>query len=375
MDELKEDKLVQRMRRLLGEWLAREDWEPQQLIDWLQGYGLPPFGHDDDPFLWLLRGLPAGDERYSAETKLASRVAAVLEEQPDVKCPGDRPDELLYNLFMLCAGLGCPDQLSEPLYCVFERGQLKGEWLGVDLRGVLRDALISNPLDNRLQPVWEAMFKGRGHDFLPGDTYDGFEGIRLMPPSADKRGEPALDAIGNALKAMARYLEQAHDRRPEFRSLINRVVDTYPGRPPWDIDLVMQADKNRWPTWAVECLPSLYIPLGAQTDGHESALIWHYIVACIPGGYDYEVVKELCDGHILEVTMAAKTVKFGRFIVPMFEQERLGHPYLTDRSTIGVVNQTMIEIEVSLPDAKEAETTKKARKELLIKEKVIPRNV
>jgi hypothetical protein len=221
MDEGKKHGPEQWMRDMLSAWLAREDWKPEQLLDWLQGYGLPPVGHDDDPFLWVLRGLPEADERHPAETALANRVAKVLDEvKPDVTQPGDRPDELLYNLFMLCAGLSCPDQLADPLYEVFKRRKLKGEWLGVDVRDALGAALTSNQLDSRLQPVWETMLEGEEHDFLPGDEYDGFEGIRLMPGSADKRGEPALDAIGKALKAMARHLEKAHDRRPQFRALI-----------------------------------------------------------------------------------------------------------------------------------------------------------
>ncbi|MCI0488513.1 MAG: hypothetical protein L0229_18145 [Blastocatellia bacterium] len=257
MYEIMEDKITLRMRKMLGEWLAREDWQPRQLIDWLQGYDLPPVGHGEEPYLWLLRGLPPADERYEAEIKLASRVARILEDKPDEKRPGTRPDEVLYNLFMLCAGLNCADQLARPLYGVFKRGVLKGEWLGVDLRYALQTALILNQVDDRLYPVWKTMLETGRHDFLPGDENDGLEGVRFMPPSSEKRGEPAIEAIGMALKAMAIHLDQDEEHRTEFRSLINKIVETYPGRPTWDIDLLYQAGKNQWLDWAMQSIPGM----------------------------------------------------------------------------------------------------------------------
>ena len=261
MDEKQEYDPVQEVNSLLCQWLDQDKYQSQQLVDWLQGYGLPPLGHDDDPFQWLLRGVEIADDRYQVESSLAERAARLLEEEPEVKRPGTRPDQLLYNLFMLSAGLSCPDQLADPLYAVFERQALKGSWLGIDVREALTDALISNQLDNRLEEVWQEMCENRGHDFLPGDEEDGLDGIRLMPVSAATRGEPALYAIGKALGRMATHVEKEPDCRLKFQSLISRIVETYPGRSNWDQDLIYQADKNQWPSWAVECLPRLYVPL------------------------------------------------------------------------------------------------------------------
>ncbi len=254
MYDIAEDRIILRLREMLAEWLAREEWHPQQLIEWLQGYDLPPVGHDDEPYLWLLRGLPVANERYEAEVELANRVARILEDEPDRKRPGTRPDQVLYNLFMLCAGLSCPDQLADSLYGVFQRGVLEGEWLGVDLRYALQIALILNQSDDRLLQEWEAKLDSRKQVFLPGSEYDGFEGIRLIP-SVDGRGKPALDAIGKALRAMAIHLEDDEERSAQLVSLINRVVETYPGRQTWNIDLLYQAIRNRWPDWAMQSLP------------------------------------------------------------------------------------------------------------------------
>ena len=48
-------------RIVVTAWLAKEDWNSKQLTDWLQGYDLPAFGHSDEPYLWLLRGIPEAE--------------------------------------------------------------------------------------------------------------------------------------------------------------------------------------------------------------------------------------------------------------------------------------------------------------------------
>jgi len=219
---------------------------------------MPPVGHDEEPYLWLLRSLPEADERYDAEKEFAKRVAVLLLDGPDVKRPGKRPDQVLYNLFMLSAGLSCPDELAIPLHEVYERRSLRGKRLGVDVRTALKAALIVNQRDSRLQSIWEQFLQKRNHQFLPGDEWDGFEGIRLMPESEDRRGEPALDALGRALKAMAEYLESDQARVNKSHYLVVKIMDTYPGRPTWDTDLLLQALKQEWPSWTVESIPGQY---------------------------------------------------------------------------------------------------------------------
>jgi hypothetical protein len=212
-------------------------------------------GQDDEPYLWLLRGLPEADERYAAEKKFASRLAVFLREKPDVKRPGKRPDQVLYNLLMLCAGLSCADELADPLYEVFERGQLKGTWRGVDVRSALKPGLFSNQRDSRLFATWEKLLLNGEHDVLPMDEFEFLEATRLMPESAARRGEPALDAIGKALRIVAERLGEEDTRENRFGSLARKVIDTYPGRPTWGRDLLLQALQQEWPKWAIEIIP------------------------------------------------------------------------------------------------------------------------
>jgi len=322
MDEIRGNESVVRMRTIVQGWLASEDWTTTQLIDWFQGYNLPAVGHDEEPYLWLLRGVPEADERHAAEKKFTGRAAMLLKEKPDVKRPGKRPDQALYNLFMLCAGLSCPDELADPLFRVFERRQLKGKWRGIDIRSALKSALISNQKDSRVFASWEKLLLNGKNEFFTVDEFEFLDAARLMPESEDKRGEPALNAIGKAFKMMASKLEPDHERRIRYRSIVNKVIETYPGRPTWNLDLLRQADGNVWPIWSIECLPSLYVPI-LDNGSSDRTLTWHYLVSCIPWPLNYRVVGSMCQEQVFELEMADTTAEFVESIAPVFERNRL----------------------------------------------------
>ena len=138
---------------------------------------------------------------------------------------------------MLCAELSCPTQLADLLYDMFQRRKLEGDWQGINLRQALESALITNQRDSRLQAVWHEMLTQRRHEFLTGDEYAGFEGIRLMPTSEATRGEPALDAIGAALAAIATRLEPGATAAWNFTVSLTvsfaRIPEDQPGTAIW----------------------------------------------------------------------------------------------------------------------------------------------
>jgi hypothetical protein len=307
MDDGIEDFAVRDMRRQLNSWLARKDSEPEQLISWLRGEGLPASDIQQEPYAWVLDGLPLADERYLAETRLATRIARLLQTQPDKQALDERRSEWLYNLLMLCAGLSCPTQLADELHAMFMRRQLPATTtlIGKSLESIrlpqaLESALITNQRDARMRAVWLSMIRERDHEYLTGDEYAGFEGIRLMPSSSAARGTPAVDDIGDGLAIMAKHIEHEPDRRVEFHGLIDRVMRTYSGRPTWDAELVHQAHIWSWPDWAVSCLPRMFVPLpsaGAQ----RTALIWEvYLILLTACGVKYEVDEWLCQDGILK---------------------------------------------------------------------------
>lgn len=371
MTEPQTPRSVQLMQNTLASLLGKEDQDSQELIELLQGYGLPPVGHDDEPYLWILRGLPETEAGRTVKAQLLQRVAALLEKKPDARRFGDQPEKLRYNLFLLCAGLHSPDQLADPLWKIFERGRLKGRFLDLDLRVPLRSALIMNQRDARLREVWERMAEGKEHSLLPGDEFDALEGARFMPKSEQTDEEPDLDLLGKAFKGVAQRLEEDPTRRRDLRYLINRVIDTYPKRSTWDWDLIQQAKKNQWPGWALECLPKLCIRLSpARGREEERALLWHYIAACIPKTYKHEVVEpSFYKDHIIEVKMSKEAALFVWRIAPVFEERRISNIYPSERAAVGVVTAALSDLEEEAHqkgEAEEARTFIEVRKQILL---------
>lgn len=353
IDEEIEAPAVREMRARLGDWLAQEDWGVEQLAGWLQGKGLPAVD-DEEPYVWLLRGLPLADKRYRAEIELAARAGHLLETEPDALRHDPERNELLYNLLMLCAGLSCPTQLADPLHSMFQRRLLAGSHQGINLRQALESALITNQRDNRLEGVWLGMLRRRGHEFLTGDEYAAFEGVRLMPPSEAGRGEPAIDALGAALAAMSAHLEERRDRREEFHRLINRVLRTYPSRPTRYADLVEMAHAHRWHDWAVSCLPRLCIPLTVE-GGQRVALLWEvFVVVLESSGANFQIQDWLCrdspmhEGLVAKVRLHEDAFRFLSDIAPKVESHRLTLKLNDYREVIGAANDALSSIEIEL---------------------------
>jgi hypothetical protein len=342
---LRPDQPSQCVSESLAAWLARPEWELAEAYDWLQGCYLPPVGYDDEPFEWMCRGLLLSPGRPEAEVELARRMAQVLAQRPDVTRPGTRPDQLLYNLFMLCAGLHRPAELGAPLYEIFARRKLRGEWLDVDLRAVLTTALIANQADQRLLPVWQVMLAGQGDDFLIGDETDGLDGVTLMPAAGPEPAEPALDEIGKALQEMTGHLCEDRERRPEFSYYLNRIMHTFPGRPKWNAELIWLAHENHWPDWAVVSLPSLYVPLEyLAAEQQRRLLLWEIFLPIVNElGFAPEVDQYLCDDKVVLLRLPEEALPLISPFVSILERQRLGIPLATYSAVLGAITKATSE--------------------------------
>lgn len=352
----------------LVRWIDSQPEHTAQLIAWLQGYDFPPVGHDDEPYLWLLRALARCRNRYHYESALAQHAARLVDAAPDTNPVGTRPAQYLYNLLMLCAGLSCPDHLTEPLSRMYNRRQLTGVWQGIKLADALGSALTENQLDNRLRPEWLAMLDRQQTHFLPGTPHDGFEGILHMPADSDHRGEPDLPALGYALTAMGRYLDDNPDRRPAFRSLIQRVLIRFEDRITWPLDFVRLADANNWTAWQVQCLPTLCFPLPpSQTSEPPSYIVAAWLLDLL-SDRDYRVELTYCQQMISQIRTSSSIISFLKLVAPALEQTRLNNPYPSPRSNEGVINDALSELEIqltpNLPDL--AATIRDARRRRLV---------
>ncbi len=344
-----ETPVVLRLRKRLEAWLS-EEGARSTLSDWLRGYELPAVGHAEEPYVWMLRALSFSDD--SARRELARRAALLLDDgRPHEGLRGRGDEDLLYNLLYLCAGLRCREELSEPLYRVYDFFARDGARAfpadsRYDLRGALRDALIPNQTDERLRGVWGQMLGGRPHEMLQGGRYAGFDGLIHMPVRESGRYAPAAGEIGRALAKMAEHLEDEKERHESFRRLVERAREAWPRYDRWNEDLLRQAISNDWPTWAFTRLDTLVVSLGAESDEPRHYLMWKIYLPCLEElRVKFEVVGRHLRGEVFEIRASAEAALLLEKVSATIEYIRLRAPFRSYRGIIGAANQGFMELE------------------------------
>jgi len=312
------------MRRLVREWMSPHDANPDTLTAWLSGRGLPAIGDDEAPYVWILRGLPKGTDRSAAERIIAGAMASLLDAEID-RTTGSETDKLLYNFFMLAAGLSSPEELCEPLHRCLNRVSLAGRmWCGVPLVTALRAAIVENQIDARYEAVWRSMLGGEPHPYLGGLIPSGFDGVLWMPPSAAERGEPAVKVIGEALCSIAHYLdsdaELQTNRGVEFKTCLERARAAYPAKIR-DFDLVNLAHATAWPRWAVSTLHTLVHIVGpTEQEGSDVVIMTPAHYATLLGNPPVVGVK--CQGYMAEFRLSVDQAKAAQVALEPEEQAR-----------------------------------------------------
>jgi hypothetical protein len=351
-ERISEDLIVSRLRKKLEAWLNKGTWAQKKLLDWLKGYELPAIGHAEEPCIWLLRALLNSDKSYQQE--MAHRLAIFMnDEKPYHYINGKYDEEFLSNLFYLCSGLRCPNELFEPLYKAFdfcERSKEKQMLFAgsrYNLSGALREALINNQINDYFQDVWRQMLRGQPHDLLRGNRNSGFDGLLFMPSSAGEGNEPSVEQVGWALAKMAAYLEGDRQRHEAFRRLLERVKEAWPDYRNWNTELLLQAIKHKWPMWAVVRLDTLVVPLDKQTGVMPRYLIWNvYLPYLEELKVEFKKVNNYLDGQIVELRASDNAILFVDKISPTVEHIRLHTPFRSYRSVIGAANEGFMELEV-----------------------------
>jgi hypothetical protein len=251
-------------------------------------------------------------------------------------------------------------ELADPLYDLYQRRALSGTWRGLELRTALGPALIYNQKDNRLEADWRKLVETGRHDYLIGERDDGFEAVLLMPPSEEQQGEPSLDALGATLRTMTEHLEhQAEEERESFVPLVNRVIGTYPGRPTWSADLIRMADGHYWPSWAIMCLPELFVE--ADKINGQDYYLWEVFLPVLDElGVNYDIIEPMCKvllpqirkrvSLIYHLEVSDEALGFLKEIVPKVEFNRKVAPSRNYRQVVGSANQAFIQLENAFAD-------------------------
>lgn len=317
------------------------------LQDWLQGYRMPTLGEEDEPYVWLIRGLlevPEGERRDEVTRRLAAWLAEIL-ERPDVEKLGHLPDRLLYNALMLAGGLECPEILWEPLLGMLERNTLGDRtYHGIPLRSSLRTALVNNQLDSRLEDIWLAMATEKGGDErLPGNVYDGFGGIVRLPGSELVPGSRSWDLLREGLTHSVKRLGDMTERRILFRNLTEQLVERHSEQGKVNHWLLVMAHQESWPRWAVEGLPSLFYRLENRVDDWAVWKLYYEFLKAVHVDLP-PPENALCEDRVYLLSAPVWEPSEGHLLAAL-EQVRREHPWSSNRSLYGSLSDFLIGIQ------------------------------
>lgn len=150
----KDDGPLQWMQRWFAAWMdSNEDLRATDLAEALQGYGLPAVGHEDDPYLWIWRGVPSkGMARKRALKLLVQAIKIILDlRPPESLWVWQFNNRTQYNVFSLCSLLKSHDLLV-PLQQLKEHIQsIQPSSSGQEVIGMFQEALKASFLDSVLR--------------------------------------------------------------------------------------------------------------------------------------------------------------------------------------------------------------------------------
>jgi hypothetical protein len=167
------------------------------------------------------------------------------------------------------------------------------------------------------------------------------------------------DEIGHHLRTTASHLEKLIQRRSIFRNRLEQIRSNHESSS-WNEILVRQANLNHWPQWAVECLPC-YVLIESAEDGSKRALVWRYVIACLPDSESYRTVEKLCDDYVHEVHLSVEATRLVEGFAQIFDDCLRPLPHTTEGGFNGTVDYAMQQIEARFPEA--SEKTRSVREE------------
>jgi hypothetical protein len=238
--------------------------------------------------------------------------------------------------------------------------------MGYKLSWALGEALIKNQLEDGMQETWLKMAAGEPTLPIEGTPKDGVRGAMFMPPSEERRGEPAIDVIAEALRRYAVGVEDHQDRRRRFRAFLRQLGDLHGGNDDLRHELVGAADAAKWARWCVECLPMWHER--KVKPGLTEITAWLHVATCM----GVKHTKGLCGGTIRVVGLNDSQLEYARGLSQTFELLQSRNNYPSDRSMDAVAIHAMTEIEerLSIADPVRALTVARVRNRLLKRQNI-----
>lgn len=198
----------------------------KELRRWLKGHPLPPVGYDEEPYVWIQRGLKTLPALYLKQfTHLI--INFLKEEKPHLNPSPLNSDKLLFNLFSYCSECGLPKTTAKSIFEVFEDSISERNF---------RDFLLIQRVYNIKRAVGEAFYS---------NTF-------------------ALDELGKNLKRRAEELSYDKNREEKFHELVMHIQKVWLDYPNWSEVMSEQAVKNDFPAWVADkilCYPIQFSPV------------------------------------------------------------------------------------------------------------------
>ena len=333
------------MRERLEAALQADATGRRQLSRWLFEKDLPPRSRDEEPYVWILRGLSAVDDFAPAVRKLAAWTAELIDEGAEEKCSAPEGDQYLFNLLRLSAALASPDELWGPLLRMYERRKVAGKYDGLNHRSSLLLALVKNQADTRLRDTWLRIAEGKEESFFEGNPEDGLWALMHAPDPEKGRGHPDFGGLGRALSfQVADVLADRVNRRASLVHIFRRLSKVYPNaNHAFQIQCVLWADSFDWPWWAVTALPSLSVVTRREGSAAQ-VLLWKIYQEYVFEGLAAPV-RSYCGGLVLEAQVDLDAWISRAPIIAELEERRLTSPLQSERALKGDLNQRLLELQ------------------------------
>jgi len=191
----------------------------------------------------------------------------------------------------------------------------------VPCSGAHRDEIVSLAYEAGFAVLhWDSDTKKIGRDAMPSLPSMSTE----TPPSAEGVD---LDAIGKYLFDLAKFLKGRREKRSVFRNALAELGARYGEYPRWDEDLVRMADSHKWPDWAVQTLPSLYLRTSDDDAAEISAFVWHPLTKWIDKPEQYlDGAGRICNDEMWQMRLPAEIAAVLSEIHTQINENLRGNP-------------------------------------------------
>lgn len=354
-------------------WLSSTSWNPGDVEALKEGRSKPDEAYRS--FQLVLR------QEDDVDSCLTSLTLELIEKSPDLRSFRRAPDRLHLHFLGLCDKLPATPPLVTPLLSAWYQKheyELPGKDLGEPL------SKLAEALDRALRRHIDYQVLCAAWDELCADTPGGIFIEATSLPGAEWAESPSFpEALGQVLAITAHVLTPCPRRRPLFQTYTKKIMECWLEVFNWDERLIRLADRHQLPRWAVESLPSLFVPLRVENTEYKQLLLWKPFRILLPEsgkGKDWWDHGSLCDGLVREVQVTKKLFDSLRKVRDTFEDRRRRLTHGSDQAMEGVVGDAMAHVEDMMSSKNKinrplsestrtalADTAKKQRSRILIR--------